>query len=142
MVETLTRRRVDICGIQEVRWRGGSARLLTGMNSRYKLYWMGNQAGTGGVGILLAEKWIDKVFDIARVSDRILVMKICIDKVILNIISVYDTQSGLDSSDKDAFYNDLHSVVSRISSQEKLFICGDFNGHIGCAAEANAIRRA
>ena len=53
--------------------------MITGKNSRYKLYWMGNQAGTGGVGILLAEKWLDKVFDISRVSDRMLVMKLTME---------------------------------------------------------------
>ena len=30
---------------------------------------MGNDKGTGGVGIFLAEKWVDKVIDVNRVSD-------------------------------------------------------------------------
>ena len=109
--------------------------MITGKNSKYKLYWMANQSGTGNVGILLAEKWTDKVFDISRVSDRILVMKVCMDKLIINIISVYAPQAGLATSTKDVFYDNLLSVVSRISSREHLYICGDFNGHIGSKPE-------
>ena len=52
VVETLTRRKVDVCCIQKVRWRGASARLITGKNSEYKMYWVGNVLGLGGVGIL------------------------------------------------------------------------------------------
>ena len=109
--------------------------MITGKNSKYKLYWMGNQSGSGGVGILLADKWMDKVFDITRVTDRILVMKVCVDKIIINIISVYTPQVGLDTSIKDEFYDNLLSVVSRINTREKLYICGDFNGHIGSKPE-------
>ena len=64
VVETLTRRRIDICSIQEHRIAGGTeanqARVIAGKDSKYKLYWSSCQRGTGGVGILLAEKWIDK----------------------------------------------------------------------------------
>lgn len=48
----------------EVRWRGGLARIIAGKNSRYKFFWIGNAAETGGVDVLLAEKWIEKVSDI------------------------------------------------------------------------------
>ena len=64
VVETVTRRGIDICCVQETRWRGASARLIEGKNSRCKFFWVGNDKGTGGVGILVAEKWIDKIFDI------------------------------------------------------------------------------
>ena len=37
VVETLTKRRFDVCCIQEVRWRGASARLITGKNSEYQM---------------------------------------------------------------------------------------------------------
>ena len=38
---------------------------------------------------------------------------------------------GLDSSSKDDFYDNLHSVMAKISDQETVIISGDFNGHIG-----------
>ena len=85
----MSRRGIDLCCLQEVRWRGGSARIIAGKNLCYKFFWIGNAAGTGGVGVLLAEKWIEKVSDIKRVSDRTLVIKLIIGKMIVTILSVY-----------------------------------------------------
>ena len=74
VVETLTRRKVDICCAQETRWRGESARLLQGKDSKYKFFWQGNEDGLGGVGILIAEKWVPNVLSASvRVSSRIMI---------------------------------------------------------------------
>ena len=60
VVETMFRRRVDICTIQEHRWAGGTEsnqfRILKGKNLAYKFYWCGNKSGLGGTEFLLAEK--------------------------------------------------------------------------------------
>ena len=61
-----------------MRWRGASARLFKGKDSRFKSFWVENNEGMGGVGILLTEKWVKAIFDVKRVSDRIMLMvKIC-----------------------------------------------------------------
>ena len=135
VVETMSRRGIDLCCIQEIRWRGASARFITGKDDRYKFFWVGNNAGTGGVGILLAEKWVEKVFDVNRVSDRILLFELLVGETIITVLSVYAPQSGLDQSTKDAFYDDLQSVMSKVKDQEFLIPCGDWNGHIGQMAE-------
>ena len=57
----MSRRWIDLCCIQECIWREASAR-MKGKNSRYKCFWICNELGAGGVGVLLPEKWIDKVF--------------------------------------------------------------------------------
>ena len=56
VVQTVTRRNLDVCCVQEVRGRGVSARLITRKNSEYKMYWVENNLGFCGVGILLAGK--------------------------------------------------------------------------------------
>ena len=89
IVETITRRNVDLCCVQEVRWRGASARYITGKDSRYKFFWVGNDQGTSGIGVLLAEKWVDKVYDIKRVSDRIMLIKLLLGEAVLTVLSVY-----------------------------------------------------
>ena len=89
IVETITRRNIDLCCVQEVRWRGASARHIIGKDSRYKFFWVGNNQGTSGVGVLLAEKWVDKVYDIKRVSDRIMLIKLLVGEVVLTVLSVY-----------------------------------------------------
>ena len=50
------RRKVDICSLKEVRWRGATARLAEEKDSQYNSFCVGNDKGMGGVGSLLAEK--------------------------------------------------------------------------------------
>ena len=36
-------------------------------DSKFKFFWVGNEYVISGVGVLLDEKWIDKVYDIKQV---------------------------------------------------------------------------
>ena len=51
IVETLARRRIEICAVQETRWRGCSTRMITGKHCRYKFLWSGDKSSFGSVGI-------------------------------------------------------------------------------------------
>ena len=53
-------------------------RLVEGNDSRYKMFWVGNDKGMGGFGILLAEKWVEADFDIKHISDRIMLIKLVV----------------------------------------------------------------
>ena len=105
--------------------------MIEGKDSRYKLFWVGNKNGTEGVGVLLSEEWIEKVYDINRVSDRIMLIKLSIDKKIITVLSCYAPQVGLDNIVKDNFYDQLHDTIRKVSDAETIVICGDLNGHIG-----------
>ena len=63
VVETLSCRKVDVCCFQETRYCGGNCRIIKGKDTRYKLHWSGNK-GTAGVGMFVAEEWIEKVFEV------------------------------------------------------------------------------
>ena len=88
VVETLSHRKVDVCCIQETRYRGGSCRIIKGKDTRYKLYWSGNDKGTAGVGMFVAEEWIEKVFEVQRVSDRIILVKLIVGQCVVTLLSV------------------------------------------------------
>ena len=103
VVETLSRRKIDVCCVQETRYRGGQCRVISGKDSRYKLFWSGNSKGTAGVGVFIAEKWIDLEFDLQGISDRIMLIKLIVGKQVLTIVSVYAPQSGLSDETKDLF---------------------------------------
>ena len=51
--EELRKKTVHVCYIKEVRWKGQGARFVGTSGRRYKLWWSGNDAGSGGVGILV-----------------------------------------------------------------------------------------
>ena len=86
MVETISRRKVDHCCVHETRYRGGHCSIIKGKDSRYKLFWSGNSKGTAGVGVFVAEKWIEKVFEVKQVSDRIILVKIIVGQQVLKIL--------------------------------------------------------
>ena len=135
VVETIGRRRIDICCVQESRWKGCSARLISAKGFKYKFIWSGENSGFGGVGVLLNENWIDKVISVVRLNYRIMSIRILVGKSIINIFSVYAPQTGLSVAEKDSFYSALLSNISIVSPDEYLLVCGDFNGHVGKAPD-------
>ena len=64
--EELRKRKVDVCCIQEVRWKGQGARFVGASGRRYKMWWSGNDAGFGGVGILVKEEISGNVVEVKR----------------------------------------------------------------------------
>ena len=48
----------------------------------------------GGVGIAVAENWVDKVIKVVRVRDRLMMVTMVVGKVTCKIISAYVPQAG------------------------------------------------
>jgi hypothetical protein len=71
------------------------------------------------------------VVDIKWQEDIIILVKLLVGDLILNGISAYSPQIGLDESVKRQFYEKLNVLVSSVPICEKLFIGGDINGYIG-----------
>ena len=72
VVETIGRRRIDICCAQESRWKGCYTRLISAKGFKYKFIRSGENSGFGGIGVLLNENWIDKVISAVRLNHRIM----------------------------------------------------------------------
>ena len=53
--DELRKRRMNVCCLQELRWRGQGARFMDVKGRRYKLWWSGSSDGIGGVGVLVKE---------------------------------------------------------------------------------------
>ena len=134
VVETLERRNLDICCVQEVRWRGASARMLTGKSSQYKLFWVGHDSGHGGVGVLVAARWVEHIIDVKRVDDRLMMVKFLVGKKAIAVVSTYAPQQGLSDAAKDQFYTKLTQLVSKFDDNDMVVIAGDLNGHVGKAS--------
>ena len=56
VVDMAARRRLDFCCLQETGWKGEGAEKM----GEYKFFWMGCAKGIHGVGLLVAEGWIEK----------------------------------------------------------------------------------
>jgi hypothetical protein len=42
-----------------------------------------------GVGILIAEKWIDKVVDVQRIDKTLMVVRVIVGRRLMSLISAY-----------------------------------------------------
>ena len=62
----------------------------------------------------MAEEWIEKVFEVQRVSDRILLVKLIVGQRVVTLLSVYAPQSGLSDVDKDLFFDQLRAVTASL----------------------------
>ena len=50
--------------------------------------------GLSGVGVLVAEKWCEKVKEVKRPSERVIVVRVAIGKLIMNGISLRLCSTG------------------------------------------------
>ena len=130
VVGILSERRVDVCCLQEVRWKGGGAKVAT-----YKLFWKGGEKGEAGVGVMVEKRWIDKVLKVERLNERCMLLRLMCEGEVVNILSVYAPQVGREREEKEEFWQDLSEFVGEIPSEEKIILAGDLNGHIGERAE-------
>jgi hypothetical protein len=84
--------------------------------------------------VFVAEEWVDKVFEVQRVSDRIIMLKLIVGQRVITILSVYAPQCGLSDAIKDQFYDQLHAMAIKIPATDFLIPCGDWNGHVGSSS--------
>ncbi|XP_019265667.1 PREDICTED: uncharacterized protein LOC109243208 [Nicotiana attenuata] len=97
----------------------------------YILWYSGVQKGKNGVGILVDRELGESVFEIRRVNNRLMIIKLVVGQCTLNVVSAYESHAGLDEEAKRRFWEGLDEIVHQILPAENLFIGGDFNGHIG-----------
>ena len=62
-------------------------------------------------------------------------IRLVVGAEIINVFSVYAPQVGLAKDVKREFWEELEGVVQSVPPGEKLFLRGDFNGHIGSKAD-------
>src|SRR4029077_2068533 len=82
-------------------------------------------------GILIAEKWVDKVIDVQKISERLMMIRMAIGKRVLNLISAYAPHPGNAAKEKEEFWKSVFELLMEISTEESVFVCGDLNGHVG-----------
>ena len=99
-------------------------------NTGFKLWYTGTVANRNGVGVLIDKSLKNSVVGVRRQEDRIILVKLVIGDMVLNVISAYAPQVGLDESAKRQFWEDLDGLIRAVLSSEKFFI-GDLNGYVG-----------
>ncbi|XP_019241674.1 PREDICTED: craniofacial development protein 2-like [Nicotiana attenuata] len=92
---------------------------------------MGRERGKNELGILVDRDLRELVVEVRRVNDRLMAIMLVVGGSALNLISAYAPLVGLDEEIKRCFWEEFDGLVRGIPLTKKLFIGGDFNGHIG-----------
>lgn len=115
--------------MQETRWKGNKSREIgEGCNL---IYSGANTQGRNGVGIILDKKWRDDLVSVERKSDRIMIVNLGIESLVLNVVCAYAPQVGCRADEKAVFWRHLDEVLQTVPQGERIFVGGDLNGHIG-----------
>ena len=128
LVEVMMRRRVAVACVQEVRWKGEQAREV---GEGYKIFYVGEQSGRNGVGVIVSSSLVDNVVEVKRCSSRLMKVKLVWESTVVNVVCAYAPQVGLSDEEKEEFWATFDTLISEINGREKLVVGGDFNGHVG-----------
>ena len=135
MCEELRERKVDVCCLQEVRWRGEGARFFGVKGRRHKLWWCGNDDKIGDVGILVKEELCEKLVVVRRRCDRVMTIKLVFEEEVVKVICAYAPQSGKPDAEKERFYEEMAREWT-VANENKLVLgLSDFNDHVAKCAE-------
>ena len=114
VADALERRKVKVCCVQETRWKGEGTRMLRNKTERkYKLFWKGCSEGVSGVGVIVSEEFIDKVVEVTRVNERLIV-----GKCRMNVVAAYAPQTGRSQEEKDNFWEAVWKLIEEIRDRE------------------------
>ena len=89
--ENLKRPCVNICCLQEKRWKGKGAKII---RNGFKFFSSGGCKGENGVGVMLANWLIGKIVGPERFNDRVMKVNIVIGDVVWEVVSCYFPQAG------------------------------------------------
>ena len=78
----------------------------------------------------MREELDESVLEVKRVSDRLMAMKVEVYGSILNIVSAYAPQVNNSMEEKNDFWEDLDGMIESISTEERIVLGADLNGHV------------
>ena len=128
LADMMERRNVDILCLQETKWKGSKARNIGG---GCKIFYNRADGRKNGIGIVVREELAESVLEVKRVSDRLMAMKLEVNGSILNMVSTYAPQVNYSMEEKNDFWEDLYGLIESISTEERIVLGADLNGHVG-----------
>ena len=134
MCKELKKRRVDVYCIQEVRWRGQGARFMGTSGRRYKLCWLGNDAGSGEVGSLMKEEIFGNVVEVRRKKRQSNGGCANLSRKVMRIICAHGHKAE-DQTQRKFFFMMNWRVSGTLEVLVKSSSVGNFNGHVEKCAE-------
>ncbi|KAG2463364.1 ARHG4 factor, partial [Polypterus senegalus] len=75
---------------------------------------------------MLKEQYVKSVLGVKRVSDRVMIMKLEIEGVMIILVTAYAPEVGCAMDEKEDFWNELDEVVESVPKRQRMVIAADF----------------
>ena len=125
----LTRYRVDILGLCEVRWTG------VGEMDEGRMIWSGGQDHQRGVGLLMTDNAKKALNGYNVVNDRLMYAKFTAYPRDIIVIVAYAPTADHSKEEIETFHRQVEDVMSETPPKAIKFILGDWNAKIGSDCE-------
>jgi len=130
----LARYNIDIAALSETRLANEGQ--LTESGGGYTFFWSGRSSDErreSGVGFAIKNKLAQTLTSLPKgINDRLMSMKLNLhDGKQATLISAYAPTLTNPEDVKDQFYENLDTLLSSVSSTDKLILLGDFNARVG-----------
>ena len=83
----------------------------------------------------MQEELCEKIVEVRRRSDRVMVMVLAFKEEIVRVVSAYVPKRGRTDIEKDGFYDEMASEWNLQRKNEMVLGFGDFSGHVGKYAD-------
>ena len=83
------------------------------------------------MGVIVSEEFIDKIAEVTRVSERLMMIKLIVGKCLMNIMAAYAPHTGRSQEEKNNFLEAIWKLTEGIKETERIMLGGDLNRHVG-----------
>lgn len=128
LTDEISRLRVDIAAIQEVRWKGSGN--VQGRD--YVIFYSGsNEKHAFGTAFIVPLRLKDIVMEFQPINERLCKLRMRGKKYNVTLINVHAPTEEKDEEEKEIFYDQLDRALAAIPSSDMKIVLGDFNAQVG-----------
>ena len=66
------------------------------------------------MGVIVSEEFIDKVAEVTRVNERLMMVKLIVRMYLMNVVAAYAPQTGRSQEEKDNFWKAVWKLIEEI----------------------------
>ncbi len=129
VIREMERYQLDILGISECRWTG-SGRQLTSDGSVI-LYSGHKDTHKYGVALILSRETASTLMEWEPINERLLRARFNSKYCKLTILQCYAPTNEADMEEKEDWYDQLQSAISKVPQHDMLLVIGDMNAKVG-----------
>src|SRR6476661_5116627 len=107
--EEMRRNRLSIMGVREVRWRDGG----DFGSDEYRVMYAGGPTCQRGVVVIAEAKVAERVTEIDRFEDRIMVVNVKADPVDMAIVQVYLPTADYEDEEVEKLYDQIEEILGK-----------------------------